>query len=256
MKRLYNNNPKENIVIKSMQSRFGDIYLFTCTCAKMHGCVYVPMCGWTKECISMFILYKSKRSLGWGEDGGGEDWPMFFPPALFTTGGETWTMDISPHQNKILLNLEKNKKRKENYLVHIQSPDFHTEGPPNPKLLLGASPSKLLVGSSLNAPHLKQLERLAKLCALQFPAEQYQSPGRTTGANPLDPPGLGSLQSWQHSLQLKFMCWHDLQFQSPGLLFIFSDHNIQLERKDGKKTKPIENEREGKKIHILILFLG
>uniref|UniRef100_A0A2P2NL25 Uncharacterized protein n=1 Tax=Rhizophora mucronata TaxID=61149 RepID=A0A2P2NL25_RHIMU len=49
------------------------------------------------------------------------------------------------------------------------------------------SESKPPIESSLCAPHLKQLERLAKLCAPQFPTAQYQSPGRTSDPeNPKD----------------------------------------------------------------------
>eukprot|EP00268_Persea_americana_P040089 TRINITY_DN39750_c0_g1_i2.p2 TRINITY_DN39750_c0_g1~~TRINITY_DN39750_c0_g1_i2.p2 ORF type:complete len:121 (+),score=16.36 TRINITY_DN39750_c0_g1_i2:322-684(+) len=78
-------------------------------------------------------------------------------------------------------------------LVHIQSPDFHDERPlpPNPKEPLdrGPSLSKLPADSSLKAPHLKQLERLAKLWVPQLLAEQYQSPGRTSDpTNPNDDP--------------------------------------------------------------------
>lgn len=72
--------------------------------------------------------------------------------------------------------------------------------------------------SSLAAPHLKQLDLLAKLWVPQFPRLQYQSPGLTSGPvlkpnelligrlpKPLNksvlmPPGLGSLQRWQESL--------------------------------------------------------
>lgn len=126
------------------------------------------------------------------------------------------------------------------YLVQIQSPDFHPERPPplppanpNPRAReksLSKLPPPI---SSLTAPHLKQLERLAKLWAPQLLTEQYQSPGLTSGpvvkpkdGPPLPPklpysPGFGSPHLWHESLLWKLWCWQALQFQSPGL-FIFS----------------------------------
>lgn len=88
-------------------------------------------------------------------------------------------------------------------LVHIQSPDFQPgrvepPPPPNPNgliLVMSAASAAAAAESSLGAPHLKQLERLAKLWAPQFPTVQYQSPGRTSGpvvkekeGEPLPPP--------------------------------------------------------------------
>ena len=122
------------------------------------------------------------------------------------------------------------------YLVQIQSPDFQPDRllppvlPPKP-LEREKSESKPPDESiSLYTPHLKQLERLAKLWAPQFPAVQYQSPGRTSEPvkpnadpprapkPPKSPPVLGSPQRWHESRLWKLRCWHDLQFQSPGLL--------------------------------------
>lgn len=96
-----------------------------------------------------------------------------------------------------------------------------------------------LENSSLAAPHLKQLDLLAKLCVPQLPRLQYQSPGLTSGPvlkpkelltgrppklpskSVLMPPGLGSLQRWHESLHWKLRWLHDLQFQSPGLFIFF-----------------------------------
>jgi hypothetical protein len=131
-------------------------------------------------------------------------------------------------------------------LVQIQSPDFHPDRPPplpNMLMLLAVERGKSQQSKlpppeesmSLNAPHLKQLERLAKLCVPQFPALQYQSPGRTS--EPVNPneleaalppktlpkstPDFDSPQRWQESRLWKFQCWHDLQFQSPGLFMFY-----------------------------------
>lgn len=122
------------------------------------------------------------------------------------------------------------------YLPHIQSPGFHPERLallllPYPKpRIRGMSPSypPLVGDSSFVAPHLKQLERLAKLCAPQPPTPQYQSPSLTSRAAPdlkdeplLPPPklpGRGSPHLWHESRLWKFKWWHDRQFQSPGLL--------------------------------------
>lgn len=149
-----------------------------------------------------------------------------------------------------------------NDLLQIQSPDFHEAGLVNaavvvalPKalerkrksLLKAVADNKM---SSLKAPHLKQLERLAKLWAPQLAAPQYQSPGRTSLLllillllliiNPNDeeelppplpplilmsPPKSAYLESphlWHDSLLWKFKCWHALHFQSPGLFILKS----------------------------------
>lgn len=125
------------------------------------------------------------------------------------------------------------------YLPHIQSPGFHpgrlTLLPlPYPKpRIQGMSPSypPPVGDSSFAMPHLKQLKRLAKLCAPQPPKLQYQSPSLTSTAAPdrkdellLPPPkllGRGSLHLWHKSRRWKFRWWHDWQFQSPGLLICY-----------------------------------
>lgn len=133
------------------------------------------------------------------------------------------------------------------YLAQIQSPDFQPERPAANEMpralemsVSKAAPAPLM--SSLRPPHLKQLERLAKLWAPQLPPEQYQSPGLTSGpVNPKEPPlppkfpksplspGLGSPHRWHESLLWKLRCWHDLQFQSPGLfIFPWSSKNFTL----------------------------
>ena len=142
-----------------------------------------------------------------------------------------------------------------NYLLQIQSPDFHPgrppPPPPKPKPRPERGMSQSNPPSSLKAPHLKQLERLAKLWAPQFPAAQYQSPGRTSEPvllkpredpplpppklpkSPLSTPDFGSPHRWHESLLWKFKWWHDLQFQSPGrLIFLF----YSAQRKKKKLT--------------------
>lgn len=159
---------------------------------------------------------------------------------------------------KIITPSHTNKQTKK-YLGQIQSPDFQGERPVPPPPLLLPKPKRLprlgptfmsinpvvaaaveLENSSLAAPHLKQLDLLAKLCVPQFPRLQYQSPGLTSGPvlkpkelltgrppKPLSksavlmPPGLGSLQRWHESLLWKLRWLHDLQFQSPGLFIFF-----------------------------------
>lgn len=139
---------------------------------------------------------------------------------------------------KLKLFLKKILKFLISHLLQIQSPDFHPDRPPplppNPSMRGRenslSNPAPPLPISSLSAPHLKQLERLAKLWVPQLPMAQYQSPGLTSGpvVNPKpDPtlilypsPGRGSPHRWQESRLWKLWCWQDLQFQSPGL-FIF-----------------------------------
>lgn len=87
----------------------------------------------------------------------------------------------------------------------------------------------------MKAPHEWQMERLAKLWP---PQAQRQSPGRMFEPlrplrdSPRPPPklpwsgksllDLNSPQFWHELRRLKLKCWHDLQFQSPGHLLIFS----------------------------------
>jgi hypothetical protein len=136
-------------------------------------------------------------------------------------------------------------------LVQIQSPDFQLERPPLPGTLDRIMSASNMAGppmppppppapvSSLKVPHLKQVERLAKLCVPQFPTVQYQSPGRTSEpvvnpkadmalppklpkSKPPTPPGpeRESPHRWQESRRWKLRWLHDLQFQSPGLLIL------------------------------------
>ena len=143
------------------------------------------------------------------------------------------------------------------YLEQIQSPDFQEERPmPPPPALLLPKPKRPRLGpslmsinpvaavaaerddSSFAAPHVKQLDLLAKLCVPQFPRLQYQSPGLTSGpvlkakelligrlvkllTKSVMPLVLGSLQRWQESLLWKLRWLHNRQFQSPGLFIFF-----------------------------------
>lgn len=137
------------------------------------------------------------------------------------------------------------------YLAQIQSPDFQAEageraGVEKAKgdiprgVGRGRSKSKADM-SSLKAPHLKQLDRVAKLWAPQFPTLQYQSPGLTSDPpNPNPDPGLtaapvlGSPQRWQMSLLWKLKWWQEVQFQSPGL-FIFCVCKFYIKIPENKK---------------------
>ena len=136
------------------------------------------------------------------------------------------------------------------YLVQIQSPDFQLERPALPETLdrirsvsntagPPTPPPPPPVDSSLKVPHLKQVERLAKLWVPQLPTVQYQSPGRTSEpvvkpkadialppkppkSKPLTPlaPERKSPHRWHESRRWKFRWVQDLQFQSPGLLIL------------------------------------
>lgn len=109
-------------------------------------------------------------------------------------------------------------------LVQIQSPDFN----PGWDWLVLADPQDWATteaASSLDAPHLKQLGRLAKLWT---PHAQRQSPGFTSQLafplprSPSSPPTFAFLHRWHDSRQQKLSYWHDRHIQSPAFRLIFS----------------------------------
>ncbi|RRT62991.1 hypothetical protein B296_00021842 [Ensete ventricosum] len=115
---------------------------------------------------------------------------------------------------------------KGDHLVHNQSPDFHSARPPLE--LDTSSPSKQ--PTAARVANGADGEVVAAAGAAPVPRSDVRATEAIKGLPTAEAAmvrevsllDLNSPQFWHELRRLKLKCWHDLQFQSPGHLLIYS----------------------------------